>query len=104
MRLKFEVTEDHIERGTKGSMARCPIALALEDAGCGHPNVAGDAMMYRDGQRWYAPKHEGMQAFINAFDKGLSVKPQIFEVDFEPYPNYPVRPQTFEFIDPFDPY
>ena len=59
----IRVTQDHIRRGERGSLMRCPIGLALEDAG-------GAGVMFP-----LSSLPEVAQNFVRDFDEGRRVEP-----------------------------
>ena len=80
--MKVEVTQRHIDNGTRTSFTACPIALALRDklevprhslnVWVGPSSIQAGRIKYlTDGP---------IRDFINDFDAGEKVEPQTFEL------------------------
>lgn len=86
--MHVSVTAGHIKRGIRGECEKCPVALAMLDAGATSVMV-GDFYIYwkiaRKGTcRVRNPKT--VQAFIERFDSGKPVKPFEFDLVSEEQP------------------
>lgn len=87
--VKIEVTQNHIEAGARRSCDRCPIALALLDAGFPSPYVSSKwARLNHDygqpeqqGKRQQVSLPEIAQQFVRFFDSPHhSVEPFSFTI------------------------
>lgn len=77
--MLIEVKQKHIDEGAKGSCSRCPIALALLDAG--HRDVwIGNITLYTSVRKETYLPPKAIQ-WINNFDDGLPVLPFSFEIE-----------------------
>lgn len=74
-----KVTGKHIKKG-KSSTQRCPVALALKDAGVKDPSVSyGGIFCYgANDQNVFVHPPRSVQRFIVAFDHKKKVKPFSF--------------------------
>ncbi len=80
--MKITVTADHIAKGERGCICKCPIALAMKSLGYKNPWVECNKIYWDVG--WNSYKKEmppSAKEFIKAFDIGLPVEP--FEFEFE---------------------
>lgn len=84
MQIKLKVTQEDINRGTKGSAKSCPVALALTREGYTNVSVAGDVLMRVNDETWYLPFQKDVSNFVQAFDRGDKVEPTEFAMTFQP--------------------
>lgn len=81
-KIVVNVTDEHINDGTKKCGTHCPIALAV--APFKQPFVAGSWMgVYLNGQRAFYDLPDEAQKFIRSFDKGEPVAPFTFEATLD---------------------
>jgi hypothetical protein len=75
--FRVRVTERHIRDGVRESAGRCPLALALKDAGFRIAIVGADfAYWWRKGNRAVTARPLPETAgFVYRFDSGLPVEP-----------------------------
>lgn len=81
--MKIIVTEEHIERGEKGSRKCCAIALAAAECECSDVDVGAWSIGYsKDGKRYQATLPLIAHNFILRFDEtNLPVRPIEFSLD-----------------------
>jgi len=83
--MLVQVTQDHIQRGKRGSTSGCPIALALCDMGheCVHTTYTYSSMQKSsiDVNRRYYKMPRIASEFVCAFDRGDPVQPMKFILD-----------------------
>ena len=88
--MKIKVDLDHIKRGVQKNPTRCPITLAMKDAGlqepCVYKNTFYCGPMRFDPKRMskYRITHllpDEATHFLQRFDAGLGVSPFEFEAD-----------------------
>ena len=72
--MKVKVTQEHINKGLKGSSCYCPIALAIG------PNCVVQYSHITIGNKEYRTP-QAVFEFLHAFDNGLPVKPFEFELN-----------------------
>ena len=72
---KITVTQEHIDKGIS-DCEKCPIALAMKDAGVNRPFVG--VMSIRDYNNNFFHYPKKVQWFRHRFDRHLSVKPISF--------------------------
>ena len=69
--LTFEVTQDHIDRGKRGSAVSCPIALAIKEKYGDDPSVgSGSVIIHFEDGRMKFKNSKRMYEFIKTFDGG----------------------------------
>lgn len=78
MRIKVEVTEEHIRKGKRRKPNGCPVTRALRAAGFKRPFVADD--YWEASNHWEDDLPLKVQLFIERFDAGKPVKPFFFTV------------------------
>lgn len=86
--MRIVVTEEHIERGEKGSRKCCAIALAAAESECEDVEVGYGSILYtKNGLRHVAYLPPLAQLFIRQFDQSVHlVEPIEFDlVDIELY-------------------
>ena len=82
----IQVTEEHIEKGVKGSRTSCPIASAFADAGFYNTSVEYSQVYYYescDDSSDYgrsAVVEQSVRDFQNDFDSGNAVEPMTLEL------------------------
>ena len=74
----IRVTQEHIDKGIRGSCTKCPIALALIDAGLDNPSVGVYYM--RGGGRHLFGCPQIIKNFMTLFDNGAYAAPFEFEI------------------------
>lgn len=81
-RIKIEVTAKHIKQGQPKQCGKCPIALAMEDAGIIDSLVFADQASGRNdamGYRMHYDLPRSAQRFVQSFDAGRqTAKPFTF--------------------------
>lgn len=69
--MRIRVEKRHIEKGVPAEPDCCPIALALEDAGCAGPAVGLASVEWsQGGRRWTGRMDAASQDFVRSFDDG----------------------------------
>lgn len=88
MRMKVKVTAEHIAQGIPHLVTRCPIVLALRDAGYNSAAVNGLSVLL--GGDYVALPIEAM-GFVAVFDQhgAKAVKPFEFDLPINPAPDGP---------------
>ena len=89
MKLKFQVTEKHINLGQRAGVETCPIALALQDWLKFNEGVEGPVWathnlvrMYGERQEYvFKPTPELAEA-MDEYDRMGNMKPAIWEVEY----------------------
>jgi hypothetical protein len=81
--IKVEVKQKHIKNGIPGSACRCPIALAVKDAGLEEPAVICGITFGSIENRIRVPLLKKASAFIDRFDNSQPVKPFSFQLKYE---------------------
>jgi len=77
--MKVTVTQQHIDKGVKGSCGFCPIALAIKEAfNTDYVLVASDLDIGESIRDFPTP--EEVQQFYCDFDRGQPVQPFTFEL------------------------
>lgn len=72
--MKIIVTEEHIERGERGSRKCCAIALAAAEAECEDVTVGLNSMGFsKDGKRYSAYLPYNAREFVRNFDNNIHV-------------------------------
>lgn len=83
--MEITVTQDHIDRGARGSCTSDPVALSLLNAGFIRPYVGVNEIRVngRDGVYYddFAETPEAVLNFLRAHDNGDYAQPFTFEVD-----------------------
>jgi hypothetical protein len=79
--MLIEVTQEHIDNGDRESNSRCPIALAMIDAGYNCPFVGNSGVNTFDHSRVDLP--QVAVEFIQNLSSKRNVKPFSFELDLE---------------------
>ena len=74
--MRIDVEQRHIDEGVRHSGMKCPVALALLDAGFERPVVGPYG--FADGDVIYSLSG-GSRDFVASFDRGLSVEPITLE-------------------------
>lgn len=76
----IRVTQEHINKGVRGSCRNCPVALAMEDAGIYKPRVGIDlsGTINDEKYRWFLPKE--VARFMHEFDN-LTMNEAPFEFE-----------------------
>ena len=77
--MKISVTQQHIDRGVKGSATSDPIALALLDAGW--EKAYAGASTLKDKNRYAFTTPPEVYRFMRDFDTGRRVEPFDFELE-----------------------
>lgn len=77
--MKIEVTQEHIDRGIRGSTSDCPIALACPSEMM--PLVGRWIVLTIAGKRRVYDLSDDAAYFAYRFDVGLAVEPFSFEID-----------------------
>ncbi len=80
--MKVEVTQTHIKNGRRYITDKCPIALALCDAGLHGVAVETDYVEADELEELVALPDEARE-FVNAYDNHDPVKPFIFDLAVE---------------------
>ena len=82
-RVSFPVNRKHMILGERCSSTRCPVALAMKDAGLKEPSVLPTIIYYTDvdGHRRIAHPTTECKDWIRLFDGGYQVEPAQFELD-----------------------
>lgn len=83
--MKIQVTQKHINAGSRGSCNSDPVALAMKEAGYMHPWISPDRIRV-DGfnggfMREDFEMPESVEYFIREFDNGRFVEPFEFELE-----------------------
>jgi hypothetical protein len=83
--MRVVVTEEHIEKGEKGSRKCCAIALAVGECGCDDVDVGCAAVGYTiSGVRYLAFMPISAVEFVRKFDMSIHlVEPIAFDLDGE---------------------
>ena len=84
--MKITVTQENIDKGVRGEIGYCPIALAIKALGYEHVCVDDESVdarreeddPYADAFLSYLPTKA--TSFIHAFDEGRKVAPFTFEM------------------------
>ena len=81
--VSFPVEQIHILLGERCSSSRCPVALAMHDAGLKEPSVLPDNIYYTDagGKRRIAHPETKYKDWIRLYDAGHPVSPEMFELE-----------------------
>ena len=81
--MKIQVTQQHIDRGFKGSCTQDPIALALADAGFTKPRASPTYLSVEGwrGERDNYPTPESVLEFMKQYDNDRLVWPFEFELE-----------------------
>jgi hypothetical protein len=83
MRVTFKVTKNHIKRGVGCNGYKCPVAMALKDAGFKDVAVGYHSIFAGyDGRRWRADNTKRIANFICRFDNRREIKPMKFTLSF----------------------
>lgn len=77
--MVINVTQEHIDRGTKKECSKCPVALALKDAG--FPNAFVGVFSIWPFEMTRLDVSNEVEEFIAAFDCGSIVKPFSFNLE-----------------------
>lgn len=80
--MKIIVTQNHIDRGVRGSCYSCPVALATRDAGCQCVLHLDYLCKYNEDQKFKLPKE--VRNFIVEHDAWKDVRPFEFDLEFRP--------------------
>ena len=81
--MTFNVTQEHIDRGTRGNCSLCPIALSIiQTLRCKDVAVAPDGIdiYFHNGEAPSFALPNGCAAFMDRFDGCETVKPFSFEL------------------------
>ena len=81
MRIKINVTKEHIQRGYQASTSSCPVALAIsEQLKATQVCVTRDGCAFRDadGSLWFGDLSKEGQRFVRKFDKTKRVRAASF--------------------------
>lgn len=82
-KLHVSVTQAHIDAGVSKSECRCPIALALTDAGCTGVEVGNFTVGFKYGtQHVDVDIPQLVERFVRDFDFGRQVFPFEFDLEF----------------------
>ena len=77
--MKVQVTANHIKRGCRKSMSRCPISLAVKEAGGTYVLTANGVISFEINRKVCDQLLDlKVIEFIKAFDLGKSTKPFSF--------------------------
>jgi hypothetical protein len=101
--MKFQVTQDHIDKATRGSATNCPVARAVSEGLKGYSMIDSVAatceriILYWQGKFLSFRHITGVKEFVLAFDHNEPVEPTEIEVntDFDEFLaslNTPVQP------------
>ncbi len=73
------VTQEHLNRGVQGACDKCGVALAVLDAFKARDVLIGDRseMTLPHGTKVKIVLHDGVKAFLKAFDRGIELKPTV---------------------------
>ena len=77
MKVKVNVTQEHIRDGCHDNAFACPVALALRDAGC-HAGVTEWSISIRGN---CLPLPRAAAEFVRRYDRGDTPPPFTFELD-----------------------
>jgi hypothetical protein len=89
--MHIKVTQEHIDKGSKGQSDCCPIALALKDIGCKRPFVTYSRVswIFHNSHTKYCVAPESIFNFVSDFDGGYQVSPTTFEINsLIPHPTH----------------
>lgn len=78
MKLKINVTKEHIRAGIRVSFKSCPIALALRESGVVNATAEHGGFGIKNPRH---PMPKKVRRFIYAFDRAMPVKPFSFTVN-----------------------
>ena len=82
MKIHLNITQECIDCGTPGEGSSCAVALALDQAGCGAPNVdSGYVRFTYCGVRYFVDTPDAIIQFIDKYDQRDPVSP--FEIDLD---------------------
>jgi hypothetical protein len=85
--LTINVTQAHIDAGEKKQCARCPVALAMVDAGVTRVFASGALLNgLLNGVEVDADPPPEVEQFMFAFDAGQLVSPFGFDAEFREVP------------------
>lgn len=80
---RVAITEAHIAKGRRHELTKCPLYLALRDAGFREIKVDRRAVYVEiDGRGYIAPLPIDARVFVDEFDRGLTCKPMSFDFDY----------------------
>lgn len=84
--MRITVTQEHIDLGRRMRSKRCPIALAMRDAGLTKPRVLMSNVSWRveSGERLVRAMPMSAQQFRRIFDSYGQGQPFTFDLDVEP--------------------
>jgi len=77
--MKIKVNQVHIDNGEARNCERCPVALALQDAGLFEPSI-GYSTLYAGVNRDEYEFPDVVGSKILAFDDGLGMEPFEFKI------------------------
>jgi len=80
--VTFKITKAHIDAGVFRDCTDCPFALALRAAGCRAVHVGVNVHVKIDGAHHRAALSQDMRQWIYDFDRGFTVFPQTFTLEF----------------------
>lgn len=79
--VTIQVTQQHIDKGVRGSCSSDPIALAMRDAGLDRPWASPGHLAWREQFRdYFVDPPKSVIDFMGDFDNGKDVEPFEFEV------------------------
>lgn len=85
--MKIQVTQDDIDRGVRGNVCFCPVALAVKRATSETVYVSGMRIRIikkANGKALEAPTPSEVSCFIAAFDHYATVEPFEFDLELQP--------------------
>lgn len=84
--MRIQVTQYHIDKGVPEDDRRCPVALAIQDAGLPDVRVGQNRDTIEVYGNMYAgtsPYPGAVADFVRAFEHGEPVEPFEFQLDLE---------------------
>jgi hypothetical protein len=85
MRIKINVTQEHIDKGIRGNTKYCPIARAVKQEGFTDVDVDGETVDWADkcGNYFSVTLPPIAEQFVHDFDDKMEVKPISFTLTFK---------------------
>lgn len=87
-KIRFEVTQEHIDRGKSKNALDCPVALALDQALDDRYAVIGfyhiflHSKVYMEQPTICVRTPENIREYITNYDNNVAVEPATFELEF----------------------
>lgn len=79
--MLLKVTQEHIDRGRRGSPSFCPVAEAVRWYGIAWPHINQESIRgVRQGLSVDIPTTSRLATWIRRFDAGLPVSPATFRI------------------------